>query len=107
MKKRLVALTLVAAMALGMTACGSKSNNKTTTNDTSDTAVSTAVDWTSYDELVESIRTEADLAKRAERVLTLCIRQRICLWIHGVLFHFTTTMTSICSRIMSQTYTQQ
>ena len=25
MKKRLVALTLVAAMALGMTACGSKS----------------------------------------------------------------------------------
>lgn len=66
MKKRLVALTLVAAMALGMTACGSKSNNKTTTNDTSDTAVSTAVDWTSYDELVESIRTEADLAKRAE-----------------------------------------
>ena len=28
MKKRLVALTLVAAMALGMTACGSKSNNK-------------------------------------------------------------------------------
>jgi len=66
MKKRLVALTLVAAMALGMTACGSKSNNKTTTNDTSGTAVSTAVDWTSYDELVESIRTEADLAKRAE-----------------------------------------
>ena len=66
MKKRLVALTLVAAMALGMTACGSKSNNKTTTNDNSDTAVSTAVDWTSYDELVESIRTEADLAKRAE-----------------------------------------
>ena len=59
MKKRLVALTLVAAMALGMTACGSKSNNKTTTNDNSDTAVSTAVDWTSYDELVESIRTEA------------------------------------------------
>ena len=58
MKKRLVALTLVAAMALG--------NNKTTTNDNSDTAVSTAVDWTSYDELVESIRTEADLAKRAE-----------------------------------------
>ena len=53
-------------MALGMTACGSKSNNKTTTNDNSDTAVSTAVDWTSYDELVESIRTEADLAKRAE-----------------------------------------
>ena len=50
MKKRLVALTLVAAMALGMTACGSKSNNKTTTNDNSDTAVSTAVDWTSYDE---------------------------------------------------------
>ena len=61
MKKRLVALTLVAAMALGMTACGSKSNNNT-----SDTAVSTSVDWTSYDELVESIRTEADLAKRAE-----------------------------------------
>ena len=24
-----------------------------------------------------------------------------------VLFHFTTTMTSICSRIMSQAYTQQ
>ena len=66
MKKRLVALTLVAAMALGMTACGSKGNNKTTTNDNSDTAVSTAVDWTSYDKLVESIRTEADLAKRAE-----------------------------------------
>ena len=78
MKKRLVALTLVAAMALGMTACGSKSNNKTTTNDTSNTAVSTAVDWTSYDELVDSIRTEADLAT-----------------------------TSICSRIMLQTYTQQ
>ena len=66
MKKRLVALTLVAAMALGMTACGSKSNNKTTTNDSPDTAVSTAVDWTSYDELVDSIRTETDLAKRAE-----------------------------------------
>ena len=46
-----------------MTACGSKSNNKTTTNDNSGTAVSTAVDWTSYDELVESIRTEADLTK--------------------------------------------
>lgn len=28
MKKRLVALTLVAAMALGMTACGSKSESK-------------------------------------------------------------------------------
>ena len=66
MKKRLVALTLVAAMALGMTACGSKSNNKTTNNDTPDTAVSTAVDWTSYDELVDSIRTETDLAKRAK-----------------------------------------
>lgn len=66
MKKRLVALTLVAAMALGMTACGSKSNNKTTTNDNSDTAVSAGVDWTGYDELVDSIRTEADLAKRAE-----------------------------------------
>ena len=28
MKKRLVALTLVAAMALGMTACGSKSEGR-------------------------------------------------------------------------------
>ena len=72
MKKRLVALTLVAAMALGMTACGSKSNNKTTTNDNSDTAVSTAVDWTSYDELVESIRTEADLA-RDTATFAVCI----------------------------------
>ena len=71
MKKRLVALTLVAAMALGMTACGSKSEGKISTNDTSangtsHTAVSAGVDWTGYDELVESIRTEADLAKRAE-----------------------------------------
>ena len=71
MKKRLVALTLVAAMALGMTACGSKSEGKISTNDTSangtsHTAVSAGVDWTSYDELVDSIRTEADLAKRGE-----------------------------------------
>ena len=71
MKKRLVALTLVAAMALGMTACGSKSEGKISTNDTSangtsHTAVSAGVDWTGYDELVDSIRTEADLAKRAE-----------------------------------------
>lgn len=71
MKKRLVALTLVAAMALGMTACGSKSESKISTNDTSangtsHTAVSAGVDWTGYDELVESIRTETDLAKRAE-----------------------------------------
>ena len=71
MKKRLVALTLVAAMALGMTACGSKSEGKISTNDTSangtsHTAVSAGVDWTGYDELVESIRTETDLAKRAE-----------------------------------------
>ena len=85
MKKRLVALTLVAAMALGMTACGSKSEGKISTNDTSangtsHTAVSAGVDWTSYDELVDSIRTE---------------------------FHITTTMNSICSRIMLQTYTQQ
>ena len=70
MKKRLVALTLVAAMALGMTACGSKSNNKTTTNDSPDTAVSTAVDWTSYDELVDSIRTETDLAKVKEQLIS-------------------------------------
>ena len=33
MKKRLVALTLVAAMALGMTACGSKSESKISTNE--------------------------------------------------------------------------
>jgi peptide/nickel transport system substrate-binding protein/oligopeptide transport system substrate-binding protein len=60
MKKRLVALTLVAAMALGMTACGSKSEGKISTNDTSangtsHTAVSAGVDWTGYDELVDSI----------------------------------------------------
>ena len=71
MKKRLVALTLVAAMALGMTACGSKSESKISTNDTSangtsHTSVSAGVDWTGYDELVDSIRTETDLAKRAE-----------------------------------------
>ena len=76
MKKRLVALTLVAAMALGMTACGSKSEGKISTNDTSangtsHTAVSAGVDWTSYDELVDSIRTEADLAKRAEMIQLL------------------------------------
>lgn len=67
MKKRLVALTLVAAMALGMTACGSKSN--TTTNSTDDTAKAeqtSTVDWSEYDALVDSIRTETDLAKRAE-----------------------------------------
>ena len=51
MKKRLVALTLVAAMALGMTACGSKSEGKISTNDTSangtyHTAVTAGVDWT-------------------------------------------------------------
>ena len=79
-------------MALGMTACGSKSNNKTTTNDTSGTAVSTAVDWTSYDELVESIRTEADFAKRAEMMHQA---EDMLYGLHGVLFHFTTTMTSI------------
>ena len=39
MKKRLVALTLVAAMALGMTACGSKSEGKISTNDTSANAL--------------------------------------------------------------------
>ena len=58
MKKRLVALTLVAAMALGMTACGGKSESKISTNDTSangtsHTSVSAGVDWTGYDELVE------------------------------------------------------
>ncbi len=67
MKKRLVALTLVAAMTLGMTACGSGSS--TTTKSTSDTSKSesvSAVDWTEYDALVDSIRKEADLSKRAE-----------------------------------------
>ena len=69
MKKRLVALTLVAAMALGMTACGSKSNDttKTNTNDTQSAAEQTSsVDWSEYDALVDSIRTETDLAKRAD-----------------------------------------
>lgn len=68
MKKRLVALTLVAAMTLGMTACGSESST-TTTNSTSDTSKSesvSAVDWSEYDALVDSIRKEADLEKRAE-----------------------------------------
>ena len=68
MKKRLVALTLVAAMTLGMTACGSESST-TTTNTTSDTSKSesvSAVDWSEYDALVDSIRKEADLEKRAE-----------------------------------------
>ncbi len=68
MKKRLVALTLVAAMTLGMTACGSESST-TTTNSTSDTSKSesvSAVDWSEYDALVDSIRKEADLDKRAE-----------------------------------------
>ena len=36
MKKRLVAIALVAAMTLGMTACGGNSN-KTTKNNTNDT----------------------------------------------------------------------
>ena len=68
MKKRLVALTLVAAMALGMTACGGKSESKISTNDTSangtsHTSVSAGVDWTGYDELVESIRTESRSCK--------------------------------------------
>ena len=57
MKKRLVALTLVAAMALGMTACGSKSNDttKTNTNDTQSAAEQTSsVDWSEYDALVDS-----------------------------------------------------
>lgn len=69
MKKRLVALTLVAAMALGMTACGSKSNDstKTNTNDTQSAAEQTSsVDWSEYDALVDSIRKETDLAKRAD-----------------------------------------
>ncbi len=68
MKKRLVALTLVAAMALGMTACGSKSDNttKNNTNDTAKAEQTSTVDWSEYDALVASIRTETDLAKRAE-----------------------------------------
>lgn len=67
MKKRLVALTLVAAMALGMTACGSKSNTTTkSTDDTSKAEQTSTVDWSEYDALVDSIRTETDLAKRAE-----------------------------------------
>lgn len=68
MKKRLVALTLVAAMALGMTACGSKSNDttKNNTNDTSSAEQTSKVDWSEYDSLVDSIRTETDLAKRAD-----------------------------------------
>lgn len=69
MKKRLVALTLVAAMALGMTACGSKSNDstKTNSNDTQSAAEQTSsVDWSEYDALVDSIRKETDLAKRAD-----------------------------------------
>ena len=68
MKKRLVALALVAAMALGMTACGSKSNDttKNNTNDTSSAEQTSKVDWSEYDSLVDSIRTETDLAKRAD-----------------------------------------
>ena len=68
MKKRLVALTLVAAMTLGMTACGSKSDNttKNNTNDTAKAEQTSTVDWSEYDALVDSIRTETDLAKRAD-----------------------------------------
>ena len=68
MKKRLVAIALVAAMALGMTACGGNSNNTTnnSTSDTSSAEQTSKVDWSEYDALVDSIRTETDLAKRAE-----------------------------------------
>lgn len=69
MKKRLVAIALVAAMTLGMTACGSKSNDttKNNANDTQTTAEQTStVDWSEYDALVDSIRKETDLAKRAD-----------------------------------------
>ena len=68
MKKRLVAIALVAAMALGMTACGGNSNNTTnnSTSDTSSAEQTSTVDWSEYDALVDSIRTETDLAKRAE-----------------------------------------
>ena len=40
---------------------GKISTNDTSANGTSHTAVSAGVDWTGYDELVDSIRTEADL----------------------------------------------
>lgn len=68
MKKKLVAIALVAAMALGMTACGGNSNNttKNNTNDTTSAEQTSKVDWSEYDALVDSIRTETDLAKRAE-----------------------------------------
>ncbi len=69
MKKRLVAIALVAAMTLGMTACGGNSN-KTTKNNTNDTQSAaeqtSSVDWSEYDALVDSIRKEVDLAKRAD-----------------------------------------
>ena len=69
MKKRLVSVALVAAMALSLVACGSKSSTDSKTNEKeTQTASETskAVDWSEYDALVEQIRTEADLAKRAE-----------------------------------------
>ena len=68
MKKRLVAIALVAAMTLGMTACGGNSNKtaKNNTNDTTSAEQTSKVDWSEYDALVDSIRTETDLTKRAE-----------------------------------------
>ena len=69
MKKRLVSVALVAAMALSLVACGSKSSTDSKTNEKeTQTASETskAVDWSEYDALVEQIRTETDLAKRAE-----------------------------------------
>lgn len=67
MKKKLVSLALVAAMALSLTACGGNNSNQGTNNNTQTANEETkSLDWSEYDALIEQIRTESDLAKRAE-----------------------------------------
>lgn len=66
MKKKIISLVLAASMVATMAACGNttEANKKPSGTQTSE-EVST-VDWSEYDALVDQIRTESDLAKRAE-----------------------------------------
>ncbi len=68
MNKKLVSLVLVAAMALGITACGKEAAPATpaATEPTVQKEASEKPDWTVYDNLISEIRVTTDLAKRAE-----------------------------------------
>jgi peptide/nickel transport system substrate-binding protein/oligopeptide transport system substrate-binding protein len=70
--KKAIALLLVLAMALSMTACGSSEATSAVAENTSaaaeetSTAEVSSLNWSEYDALITQIRNTADLAERAE-----------------------------------------